>query len=300
MIDQPLVSVVISTYNRSDYVGDTVESVINQTYPNIDLIVVDDGSTDGTGEIIRRFGDKVRYVWQENAERASARNHGLRLAKGEFIAFLDSDDLWMPDKIEQAVKFLRANPRFGLVYTDYVQIDGEGRELRVVRVGGPSGRVTEALLKRSFVPFGAHLSRTSLIKEINGFVEDRQMSGSEDWEMWVRLSLRTEFAYDPRALSKIRTHAANTMGDADVMCRAMARASQAVYQSEQLVSAYPKSLRRMDAHFALANAISYCSQRDARRSVGFLRNAIATDPRIVLDPRYAYTIARLIKNGLSF
>ncbi len=152
MIDQPLVSVVVSSYNRADYVAETVESVMGQTYPKIDLIVIDDGSTDATGEVIRRYGDKVHYVWQANSERASARNHGLRLAKGEFIAFLDSDDLWLPEKVERDVNFLCANPRFGLVYTDYVQIDAVGRELRVVRVAGPSGRVTEALLRRSFVP----------------------------------------------------------------------------------------------------------------------------------------------------
>lgn len=297
--DAPLVSVVIATYNRAQYVAETIESVLSQSYPKIEAIVIDDGSTDDTAAVVEPFVPKVRYVWQENAERGAARNHGLRLAQGEYIAFLDSDDLWLPMKIEEDIAFLEANPGVGLVYTDSVQIDVDGRELRVVRVAGPSGRVTETLLRKTFVSIGTHLARTALVREIGGFREERRLSGAEDWEMWVRLSLETDFAYDPRVTTKIRTHPQNTMTDAAAMCRSITRAGELLREYEQLATAYGKALKRMDAHLALVNAINYCSRKEQKQSLRFLRDAVSADPRIVLDPRYPYTILRLLKNGLG-
>src|SRR5215471_9220074 len=147
----PLVSVVIPTYNRADYIGETIESVLQQTYSNIEIIVIDDGSTDNTAQVVERFESRVRYVRQENAERGASRNHGLRLAQGEFISFLDSDDLWMPSKAAAAVSLLQENPAIGLVCTDAVQIDGQGKEVQTLRARGRSGDVTEKLLQDNFV-----------------------------------------------------------------------------------------------------------------------------------------------------
>lgn len=103
----PLVSVVIPTYNRSDIICATVENVLAQTYPSVEIIVVDDGSTDNTREELARFGDRIRVVSQENAGPAAARNRGANVSQGEFIAFQDSDDLWEPIKLEAQIKLLQ-------------------------------------------------------------------------------------------------------------------------------------------------------------------------------------------------
>jgi glycosyltransferase involved in cell wall biosynthesis len=298
--DGPLVSVVITTYNRANYVAETIESVARQTYTNVEIIVIDDGSTDDTSAIVERLAPDVRYIWQENSERGAARNHGLRLAKGEFIAFLDSDDLWLPTKLEREVEFLDANPRIGLVYMGAIQIDSEGRELGVLRAAGPSGRLTRSLLQNNCVSIGAHLARTSLIRDIGGFREERQLSGAEDWEMWVRLSLVTDFAYLPTIGVKIRTHPANTMSDATAMCRSTRRAAELIRQSEPLASAYKKDLRRMDANLALVNAINYCSSNQRAKSIKFLKAAVSANPGVILDRRFSYTIARLLKSSFGF
>lgn len=296
--EMPLVSVVIPTYNRSDYIAETIESVLQQTYPNIEIIVIDDGSTDDTASVVGKYALKIRYVWQENAERGASRNHGLRLAQGDFISFLDSDDLWSSGKVQEGVDFLKANPDVGLLCADALQIDGGGRHLRVLRAHGSSGRVTEKLLRNNFVIMATHLARTSLVREICGFREERELSGSEDWEMWVRMSLSTNFAYVPTALAKIRTHLDNTMTNPAAMRRSMARAAELFRQSEPLASTYKKSLKRMDANIALVNAINYCSQRDRRESIAQLRHAFSADPAIILDPRFAYTVLRLLKSSL--
>jgi len=116
------VSVVIPTYNRLPRVKDAIDSVLKQTYRDFKLWVVDDGSTDGTGESLRVFGNKVKYISQDNSGVSAARNLGLRVSRGKYVAFLDSDDLWEPRKLEIQVRWMEANPQFPLSYTDEVWI----------------------------------------------------------------------------------------------------------------------------------------------------------------------------------
>ena len=113
-----MVSVVIPTHNRVEFIGETVDSVLAQTYTDLEVIIVDDGSSDGTGDYIRsRYADdsRVRYIWQENAERSAARNRGIDEARGEFVAFLDSDDLWLPKKLELQMQIMEARPEVVMV-----------------------------------------------------------------------------------------------------------------------------------------------------------------------------------------
>jgi len=130
----PLTSVVIPTYNRAGYLPLTVETALAQEGVEVEVVVVDDGSTDDTQAVVERhreaWGGRVRYVWQENAERCVARNHGLRLARGEFVAFLDSDDLWRPNHLSTCVDALVKNPKAAAAYAEHGLIDAEGRVIR--------------------------------------------------------------------------------------------------------------------------------------------------------------------------
>src|SRR5918996_212462 len=112
------VSVVIPTYNYGRYLPEAVESVLHQTFPDLEVIVVDDGSTDDTRELIGRFGDKVCYIYQRNQGLPAARNTGIRAARGEYVGFLDSDDLWLPGKLALQVPRLDSRQAVGLVYAD--------------------------------------------------------------------------------------------------------------------------------------------------------------------------------------
>ena len=125
-----LLSVVIPTYNRAYIIGQAIESILSQTYANVEVIVVDDGSADNTAEVVARYGPKVRYFRQTNSGVSAARNRGLQEARGEFIALLDSDDSWLPWKAEAQVRVLRALPGVGMVWTDMVAVDDQGRTLR--------------------------------------------------------------------------------------------------------------------------------------------------------------------------
>ncbi len=222
VVADALVTVVIATYKRAAYLGEAIESVLNQHYRHLELIVVDDGSVDDTPAAAGRYAGTIQYVWQPNSERGAARNQGLRLARGEFIAFLDSDDLWTPDKLDWDLDLFRRRGECGVVYSDTLIVDAAKRPRRRIHRRGHEGRVTEFLLHQNFVSMGAHLVRTHVMRDAGGFHEERDLA--EDWEAWVRLSTRTSFGYVPRPTTLRRVHTGNSVSDAAVVERATHRA----------------------------------------------------------------------------
>jgi glycosyltransferase involved in cell wall biosynthesis len=126
-LKKPKVSVVIPAYNCAEYISETIESVLNQTYHDYEIIVVDDGSTDATGEVVKEYGDRLQYIYQQNQGAAAARNRGIRLARGELIAFLDGDDLFLPNKLAVQAAYFDANPSVGMVKTGWQIIDQHGK-----------------------------------------------------------------------------------------------------------------------------------------------------------------------------
>ncbi|MBI4402274.1 MAG: glycosyltransferase family 2 protein, partial [Nitrospirae bacterium] len=129
------VSVVIPLYNARDVIRHTIASVLAQTWKDYEIIVVDDGSTDGSGAVVRGIGDHIRYVRQENAGVARARNRGIAESTGAAIALLDHDDLWHPTKLEKQVQVLERQPEVGMVITDVAHIDREGRPMGIIGPG---------------------------------------------------------------------------------------------------------------------------------------------------------------------
>jgi len=126
---QPKVSAIVPAYNCACYIGQTVESVLNQTYPNCEIIVVDDGSTDDTQSILQPYCDRIRYIYQENQGVAAARNRGIQEARGEFIAFLDHDDFFLPDKLATQVACFQLQPELGIVHSGWRRVDSRGEPL---------------------------------------------------------------------------------------------------------------------------------------------------------------------------
>jgi glycosyltransferase involved in cell wall biosynthesis len=153
-MDQPLISCIIGVYNGERYIGEAVDSILAQTYRSLEIVVADDGSTDSTSAIVNRYGPPVRYFWQPNAGPGAARNLGLGNAQGEFIAFLDADDLWHPEKLERQLSRFQARPDLEMCVT-HVQnfwdpalqeIEAKFREHRPIKP--LPGYVTQALLAR--------------------------------------------------------------------------------------------------------------------------------------------------------
>ncbi len=241
----PSVSVVIAAYNAERWIGETIRSVLTQDYPVAEVIVVDDGSTDATRDVVTAFGSPVRYVYQENAGSAAARNAGIRLAQGTYIAFLDADDLWLPGKLSAQVACLQAHPECNWCYTDAWLTDetAQKRRVRLSRlVSMRAGQVLQPLLLGNFVPFSSALVRREVLTAVGGFREGPDRRISEDWDLWLRVAAHHPICYVAQPLVLIRDHPDRKTGTAALEELVRAR----VRIVEEAVARHPalKPLRR--------------------------------------------------------
>jgi glycosyltransferase involved in cell wall biosynthesis len=206
----PLVSVVIPAYNAVAFLGETLDSVLAQSYPKIEIIVVDDGSTDTTPQLLANYGDRITVLHQANAGQAAARNNGARKGQGELLAFLDSDDLWDRDKISRQVELLNRFPTALAVYCDHRTIDAEGKHRSssaALAHPRPSGDILRSLLLGPcIVTPGLVLLRRHAIDVSGGFDEAPMMRGHEDYALWLRLATQGSFIYSPETLVSYRWH----------------------------------------------------------------------------------------------
>ncbi len=211
----PKVSVIIPTYNRADLILPAVESVTTQTFKDYEIIVLDDGSTDNTAMVLEPLINRqvIKYFYQENQGESAARNHAMRLAKGDYFAFLDSDDLFLPTKLEKQVAFLDAHPAVALVHSLYSKFSGLDTDLGVRDTARFSGDVyPEILLDWSvLMAVPCVMLRAEVVAEVGGF--DEQMRWGPDLDLWRRISRRYPFGVIPEVLSKIRVHPGNISGD---------------------------------------------------------------------------------------
>ena len=200
----PSVSVIIPTYNRKELLAATLDSVAAQTFTDYEIIVVDDGSEDGTREFIAARDQKIRYLWQENQGVAEARNHALRENHSQYVAFLDSDDMWKPTFLERAIARLREHPEEALVFADFLSIDANGKVLRGHRKTPCAGDITEALFASTFIHTSAVVARSNIVRDAGGF--DGRLTHNEDYDLWLRLSLRHRFGLVAEPLCLRRCH----------------------------------------------------------------------------------------------
>ncbi|MDJ0875222.1 MAG: glycosyltransferase, partial [Desulfobacterales bacterium] len=179
---------IIPTYNRGWILEEAVDSVLAQTYTDFELIVVDDGSTDDTRALLQPFGQRIAYVHQDNQGVSAARNTGLRLARGELIALLDSDDLWKPAKLARQVAFFHAQPEAQICQTEEVWIRRGRRVNPKNRHRKASGWIFEPSLALCLVSPSAVMLRRGLMDAMGGF--DVSLPACEDYDLWLRISLR--------------------------------------------------------------------------------------------------------------
>ncbi len=202
MTETPTVSVVIPTYNRTHAVGRAIRSVLNQTYQNFEIIVIDDGSTDTTPEVVAGFHDpRLRYVrYAENRGGGPARNAGIEVARGKYIAFLDSDDEWLPAKLEKQVELLqRAEPFVGVVYTAFAIVDENG-QITAGSVPEHRGWILDELYGANVVRGGGSSAvvKRECFLHVRPF--DPAMPSCQDWDLWIRLAKYYEFDFVPKVL----------------------------------------------------------------------------------------------------
>ncbi len=193
---EPLVvSVVVATYNMARYLRAAVESVLDQTYPHLEVHVVDDGSTDDPRSVLAAVlsrDSRLRLHVIPQSGQAKAKNVGIRAATGEFVGFLDADDLWVPDKLERQLP-LFDRPQVGVVYSNHLNIDGEGRALPTSWAEPRTGWVTNELFIENFVTGMTAIVRRECFDRVGLF--DESMAMGIDYDLWLRISVAYEFAH---------------------------------------------------------------------------------------------------------
>jgi glycosyltransferase involved in cell wall biosynthesis len=215
----PLVSVIATAFNHERFVVESLESIRAQTYPNVELIVVDDCSTDGTVALIENWLTEtgtpctlIAHEWNQGVCRT--KNEALTYARGKYVSGGSTDDVWLPDKLARLVEHMEAQPdTVGVVYSDAERMDEAGNSLPdtfIEEIGSvgqpPSGDIYERLLERNFIPAGSTLIRRACLDAVGPYDESLVY---EDWDMWLRLARRYEFAFLPGIALRYRVHEAS-------------------------------------------------------------------------------------------
>jgi glycosyltransferase involved in cell wall biosynthesis len=274
------VTAVIPTYNRAKMVVEAVESALGQTRPPDEIIIVDDGSTDDTRHAVAHYGDRLRYIRQDNSGPAAARNHGIRVASGDFIAFLDSDDLWVKDRLEQQLAALAVHPGLDLIFgleekfAPGRQFDvREIKEQEVWECLNSAGSLVPdpfgLLLKENFIPTSSVLFRRSCIATVGPL--DSTVEPAEDYEFWFRFALQGfRFGFINAVLCRRRMHQGNIVNQWAAMAGSVAEVLRRY--RDHSPAHRQRALRRLSGlHYDLGSHLLY--RREFGRAFHYLRQA---------------------------
>ncbi len=252
------VSVVIAAFNAERTIGETLDSIAAQTFRDFELIVVDDGSTDRTAEIVAQIAigfPQLICLRQPNRGQPAARNAGIAAARGRYVAFVDADDLWTPEKLKKQVRYLDMHPEAGMVYSDAEVFDAaSGKTLCRVsqKCRLHEGDVLERLFLKCFIPSPTPMVRRAVFDHAGLFDESRELAIGEDWNMWLRIAAVSRVGVVREPLAKVRMHAASMTGTANV--ETSLKAKRLIV--EHAVQRNPERLRALKARALVELEIS--------------------------------------------
>ena len=285
------VSVIIPAYNAMRYLPETVDSVMNQTFKDFEIIIVNDGSTDHIETWVTSFEDqRVTLITQPNQGASKARNTGIEHAQGEYLAFLDADDIWYPQKLQKQVNMIEGKPRVGVIYTWISSIDQHGQARGQIRKNVAEGNVWATLIKHNIVECGSTpLIRRECFEKIGLF--DESLSNIEDRDMWLRIACDYEFRVIKEPLVGYRQHSEGKSKNWDGSERSVLKLLEKAFQNP------PKSIQasNITALSRQSHAIAYVRlawkplqsvARDWETALTFRRQAVQFWPIIQLDPSY--------------
>ncbi|MEC4990605.1 MAG: glycosyltransferase [Oscillatoria sp. PMC 1068.18] len=278
-----LISVIIPTYNAEKTIEETIQSVLSQTFTDLELIVINDGSTDSTLEVINRLEDsRLKVFSYPNAGGNVSRNRGLAKASGEYISFIDADDLWTPDKLEKQLQALKENPQAGVAYSWTDRIDETGKFIGHGGSVSVTGDVLAELLIINFLSSGSNpLIRREAFLEVGNF--DESLPGSQDRDMWLRLAARYHFVVVPlpQILYRVSPNSVSSnvfaleKGATTVINKAFAQAPDSL----QYLKKY--SLGNIYKYLIYKSFEGYPERKKALAASRFLLQTIRNDPSIL-------------------
>jgi len=279
----PVISVVIAAFNSEKTIQETVESVLNQTFSDFELIVIDDGSTDSTLEVLSRIKDpRLKVFSYPNAGVAASRNRGIARASGEYVAFLDHDDLWTADKLEAQLRALQENPQAGVAYSLVHCIDEAGRFLHACSRITASGDVYARLLVTDFLDTVSNpLIRKEALDQVGGFEES--FASADDWDILLRLAARYPFVCVPAVQVLYREHPDSLSFDVLRMEAAALGVCERAFAEAPLDLQHVKrdSMGNLYKYLTVKALTGHPSRQRALQAARFLWSAVQNDPRLL-------------------
>ena len=291
----PFFSAIIPTYNRAAYLPRTLRSALDQQLPDgeeVEVILVDDESTDNTPDVAAEFGDDLVYIRQTNRREGAARNTGAARARGRYLAFLDSDDYWLPGKLAGDLARFEQSDQPAMVYSRSRNVDPFDRVIGERRLPTPEGDVFWDLAREAFMPMSSVAVRADAFQACGGFTEDRDLSGTADWELWMRLAARWPVGFVEQTRTCIRVHGRNMSADPRYMERAMLAGVRHAL-ADPVVAERARG-REDFIHACMFVTIALNAYANGRRgrAWGWLARALLTSPSQIVDPRFGGALAR--------
>lgn len=276
----PKVSVVIPAYNAMTYLPETLNSVLKQTFSDFEVVIIDDGSTDLIQAwIAQNITDpRVRLITQANQGLSGARNTGIANAQGEYVAFLDADDVWEPTKLEKQVNYLDNNSTVGLVYNWTAFIDAEGKPTGRIMGGDIEGDVLEEILQHNIIDCPSVVVRRKCFETVGMF--DITLRSVEDWDMWIRIAARYPLAVIKEPLVYYRQHSSNMSKNWRVMEQAFHQVIEKSFQSVPSQLQYLRNNSLGYANLCLAWKALQSKDKDYQLASKFQQQAIVHYPKL--------------------
>jgi glycosyltransferase involved in cell wall biosynthesis len=281
----PRASIIVPLYNLRRFVGEAIESALAQTLPadDIEVIVVDDGSTDGGGEFVKAYAPRVRYVRQANRGLCAARNAGIRVARAPYLGFLDADDRFLPEKLAAQLAVFDQRPEVGLVYTGFRYVDEHGEPLPQIGWTRLEGDVFPALVLGNLIHPHVALVRRDVVERAGGF--DETLGPAGDWDFWLRISRPgLVWACVDRPLAEYRVRADAMHQDVTRMHRDCVRVLEKVFSDPTLPAAVADLRPRAYQRTHLVAACDHYRVGDRAAGTHWLHEAARLDASFLTDP----------------
>ena len=296
MQNKILFSIIIPTYNRASFITKTIHSVLNQSYPNFELIIVDDGSTDNTEECVKSIKDnRISYYKKENGERAKARNYGTALAKGDYVNFLDSDDILFSNHLDEAFKII-INSKSAEIF--HLNFDIRNEDEKILS----KPKMIKGDLNLQLVKKGNLLSCNGVfirkdIAILYPFNEDRALSASEDYDLWLRLAARYKIQYSNTVTSSILNHDLRSVlnFDKDVLIKRLNLFIKYVFNDDIFSTMFGRYKSLMIAHTYSYIALHISlTGKNKFTSLHYLIKAFGTNYSVVYSKRFYAVIIKIL------
>lgn len=288
---KPVVSVIMNCLNCSKYLGEALDSVFSQTYKDWEIIFWDNASTDNSAKIAKSYGEKVKYFRSEKTyPLGKARNLTIEKAAGEYLAFLDCDDIWLPKKLEKQVPIFKKDPKVGLVFTDAVYFNKKGKVFQLYgKKKPPEGYVFRQLLKKYFLCLSAAIIRKETLSGLNEWFDCR-FNYIEDADLFLRIAHGWKLAYINDILSKYRMHEGSWTSrqyfsfpeEEELLLKKLLD----LYPN--LTKEYGNELKAMQSHVAYEKFASYWKNNERKRARQYLRPFLKLDKKLILLYIFSY------------